>query len=524
MFGENSPDTLPSNFITKKMKIGTIIIYLILLSFTGVSQNSFEVFIESDEDEVMNDAIEDNNGNFVLVGGVGDRILWEFDGLVAKIEPDGNYITRRFERSDTVSFLTEVVLLDDGNYMAFGAYSPIGDFDAMDHFWIIKLDAGLNTIFEKSFLVNGLYHYIAAVHTIIDESDNIIIAGEAYYYDPPNPYALSDMVLIKLNQNGDTLLTKYHHNQFSQSVLEFMQIPNSNDYIIIVEGNVNSISSSALNIRLDSVFNITGVDKPSSPDIYFRSQGSSDHWVSDSSYLYSASISYPDKKEKNETAIGVFEIDTNMNILQHQYFYRPDTIEYAAWKNSMAYANDTTIYIGGFQSVMNPWLNVPTILEIYVVDRELNLLGHKDYGADANNQLFGIMPTSDGGCLMYATRFDNEQGIPERDIRIIKLLREDIELEISPLTATPETLELIGRKPYPNPASQLINIPLQGYSIAGNKRISLFTIEGKKILDRKINGECNVIQIDIHSLTSGVYLYRVSTDGKEAIKGKFLKQ
>lgn len=506
------------------MKISTFIIYLTFLSFTGISQNSFEIFIESDEDEGINSAIEDSNGNYILVGGIGDRIIWKFDALVIKIAPDGSFITRRFERSDTVSYLTEVILLDDGNYMAFGAYSPIGDFDAKDHLWIIKLDSELNTIFEKSFLANGFYHSIGASHAIIDEGDNIIIAGGAYYYDPPNTYAFSDIVLIRLNQNGDTLLTKYHHHQFSQYVLEFIQIPNSNDYIIIVEGNVNSISSPALNIRLDSVFNITGIDKPSSPDINFRSQGSSDHWLSDSSYLYSASISYPDKMEKNETAIGVFEIDTNMNILQHQYFYRPDTVEHAAWKNSMAYANDTTIYIGGFQSVMNPWLNEPTILEMYVVDKELNLLGFKDYGADANNQLMGIMPTSDGGCLMYANRFDNLEGIPEMDIRIIKLLREDIELEISPITATEETLQQVGHRAYPNPASQKINIPLGEYTGKKDNRIALFTISGKKILDRKLRGMSNVMQVDVGSLAPGIYLYQISGTGEKPLKGKFLKK
>ncbi len=499
----------------------TILIFsLAFLSLFGISQNSFEIFIESEEDEVINSAIEDNNGNYILVGGVGDRIIWEFDALAIKVTSDGNYITRRFEMGDTVSFLTEVILLDDGNYMAFGSYSTLGDFDAMDHYWIIKLDPELNTIFEKTFLVNSFYHNCAAGHSII-VNNNITVVGLASFLDPPNPTAFRDLMFVKINQDGDTLLTKYHHNQFSQYPLELMQVPNSNDYILIMQGEFNSISSSALNIRLDSVFNITGINKPTSPDINFRSQGSSDHWLSDSSYLYSASISYPDKMGKNETAIGVFEIDTNMNILQHQYLYRPDTIEYAAWINSMAYANDTTIYIGGFQSVMNPWANEPTILEMYVVDKELNLLGYKDYGADANNQLFGIMPTSDGGCLMYATRFDNE-GIPERDIRIIKLLREDIELEISPLTATEETLKQVGYKAYPNPATEMISIPLLEYS-NNNKRISLFTIEGKKVLDRKVTGEGNVLQVDIHSLTPGIYIYQISAEGEKTVKGKFFK-
>ncbi|MCD4664265.1 MAG: T9SS type A sorting domain-containing protein, partial [Bacteroidales bacterium] len=469
------------------------------------------------------DGVEDNNGNIILVGKIGDRIIWEFDALVVKVFPDGEYISRRFERGDTVSFLNEIILLDDGNYMALGSYSKEGNFNERDHFWICKLDEELNTVFEKFFVVNEFYHSVAASHIFNDDKNNIIIAGIANYFHPPNPTTMYDLMLIKLNQEGDTLLTKYHHYYGIQRAYELTQIPNSSDYLII-GGDFDDILSSAEYIRVDSAFNIISfknIPDYICPDISLGSQGSSDYWVSDTSFIYSASFSYPDK---NETTVSAFVIDTNANLLQELYFDNPDTIEYAAWKNSMAYVNDTTIYIGGFQTYMNPWLNHPTILQLYIIDKELNLLGSKDFGGDANNELIGIMPVSDGGCLMYATRFDNEQGIPERDIRLIKILREDIETSISPMTATKEVLLQYDYKPYPNPATQFINIPLIECTTHKNKRISIFNINGKKLVDREIKGEGNVLQVDIHSLPPGIYLYHITSNGKEAVRGKFIKK
>ena len=500
-----------------------LICCFLLFVFITNGQNSFEILIASDEDEVMMDGIEDNNGEIVLTGVIGDITIGDYDAYVIKISADGTFISKRFEREDTVSVFNEIVLLNDGNYLALGAYSPVGNFSERDHFWICKLDEQLNIVFEKSFIVNEFYHSTGSGYSMTDDNGDIIVAGAANYFDPPNPTIMYDLMFVKLNQEGDTLSTKYHHYYGWQIAYELTQIPNSTDYLVI-GGTFDDFLSFVEYVRFDSAFNMVSfknIPDYISPEISIGTEGSSDLWVSDTSFLYSATFYFP---EKNESAVCAFVIDTNANLLQELYFDRPDTIEHAAWKNSMAYVNDTTIYIGGFQSVMDPWLNAPTILELYVIDRELNLLGNKDFGGDANNQLLGIMPVSDGGCLMYATRFDNEQGIPERDIRIIKVLREDIETSISPMTVTKEVLQQYNYKPYPNPASQFINIPLIECTTHKNKRISVFNINGKKIMDREIKGEGNVLQVNINSLSPGIYLYIITANEENSVKGKFIKK
>lgn len=175
------------------------------------------------------------------------------------------------------------------------------------------------------------------------------------------------------------------------------------------------------------------------------------------------------------------------------------------------------MYIGFYVTTPNVW-------ELYVIDRELNLLGYKEFGSgDANYQLWGMLPTSDMGCLLYGTRYSDENG-NEYDIHIVKVRREDIEISISPITATKEILQEINYKAYPNPAYHTLNIPLKEYSVLESKRLQIFNIKGKKITDRNINGEGNVLQVNVNSLNPGMYLYRIISKDKNLLSGKFIKK
>ncbi len=244
-------------------------------------------------------------------------------------------------------------------------------------------------------------------------------------------------------------------------------------------------------------------------------------WLTDTSYLFATMNSY---NTKNENEIGVFHIDTSLNYQKHLVLGKADTADYPAWRQSIAYANDTTIYIGGMQMYVGFWVTIPNVLELYVIDRELNLLGHKDFGSgDANYQLWGILPTSDMGCLLYGTRYSEQNG-SEFDIHIIKVRREDIEISISPITATGEMLRQINGKAYPNPAHNILNIPLKGYSGAGNKRVQIFTINGKKITDRNLGREGNVLQVNVGTLAPGMYLYTIYSAAGKPLTGKFIKK
>nr|NQU90716.1 T9SS type A sorting domain-containing protein [Bacteroidota bacterium] len=487
-------------------------ILLILISNALLSQYSFEYTIASDEDETFYNGIEDNNNNIILTGRIGNFDSQDWDPYILKIYQNGDTMSKRIMSADTSGWFQTVELLNDGNYLFLGQ-SAIQNGSDFDHLWVCKMDTALNIVFQKAYKMTTDFYFSASYSISFTDSDhNIVLSGGVRYYTVfPNYHW--DMAFAKLNQQGDTLLTKIHHNEFEQRIFDISQIPNTKDYLAIA-GNFGYYNFGP--VRFDSAFNIIEIKHFYNNILNLGNC----KWLSDTSYLF-ATIYHYDTKDENQ--ISIYKIDTALNYQQQLTVGKIDTADYPAWRQSIAYANDTTIYIGGMEMYIGFWVTTPNVLELYVIDRELNLLGYKEFGSgDANYQLWGIMPTSDMGCLLYGTRYSEENG-NEFDIHIIKVLREDIEISISPITATNEMLHQMNRKPYPNPAYHTLNIPLNEYSGLEDKRLQIFNINGKKVTDRYLCGDGNVLQVNTTSLTPGMYLYTIHSNGGKSSSGKFIK-
>lgn len=55
-----------------------------------VYSQSWDLLVNSSEDEVLTDALEDADGNFVLCGYIGDYVLDEYEGYLVKVNPVGD--------------------------------------------------------------------------------------------------------------------------------------------------------------------------------------------------------------------------------------------------------------------------------------------------------------------------------------------------------------------------------------------------------------------------------------------------
>ncbi|MBP1650416.1 MAG: peptidase domain protein [Bacteroidetes bacterium] len=73
---------------------------------------------------------------------------------------------------------------------------------------------------------------------------------------------------------------------------------------------------------------------------------------------------------------------------------------------------------------------------------------------------------------------------------------------------------------YPNPANSVVNINLAG--VKGKSEVSLFDINGRQVMRREVN-TAN-LQLDISTLTPGVYIIRVKNGTKEVSTTKIIKQ
>ncbi|WPV70482.1 reprolysin-like metallopeptidase [Chitinophaga sp. LS1] len=73
---------------------------------------------------------------------------------------------------------------------------------------------------------------------------------------------------------------------------------------------------------------------------------------------------------------------------------------------------------------------------------------------------------------------------------------------------------------YPNPANSVVNINLAG--VKGKSEVSLFDINGRQVMRREVNAAN--LQLDISTLTPGVYIIRVKNGTKEVSTTKIIKQ
>ncbi len=487
------------------------IIYAILMfgfSYIGLSQTSFEFCIDTDEDCIVWEAVNDPSGNSIIVGGIGTFTGLHYDAYVLKLFPDGKYIEKRFDKVDTVGFFSTIEVLDNGNYFITGSFSATNDYHEKTDFWVVILDPDLNLITEKSYKIREGYIDILGVsQSIIDYEGNIIVVTTPKE-DGGIQYDFSALGFYKLSPSGDTIVSRYYNYLFDDLPYELKQLPYSNDLLLIAKTMGGSLIffDTDLNIIKENSFidsHIGGTDP------------CSDFWLNDTSFL----ISGKGDGINGDSYLRIETMDTSGRAIDTLNINRIDTLDYPAWKKSMAYANDTTIYIGGFTAIVDFWTTDPTTVELYVIDRYLNVLGHIDFGGDAYYELWGIIATDDNGCLLYGIRYTNPD-VPERDVYIWKVLREDIELLVS-VKETNSLSESINV--YPNPVQNKISIDLGKNRDWEDLQLSITSMEGKTVFQKRIKEKGNLLEADLSNLKAGLYILRIADAERNIYSEKIIK-
>lgn len=339
------------------MKRTTGILLALLSCLLVNAQNAFEITYSTGDHEVLLDGIIDPFDNAIFVGQKGTFAGQIFDAFMMKVYPDGTYITKQFAEEGRQSTLGAIVVLDNGNYLAIGAYTYTGNYQSRENLWVVTLDTCLEIVDEKSYLVHPDYlGFGAGWQKVVDNQGNIALAGVAYREVPP-PYASpkTDFVMFKLNQSGDTLISHYYKRLLPARTSCLRKIPGSNNLMLLGRGYDPYGQDEFL--FLDDNLNLLHFKK----FLVSGSEGSilcTDYWLNDSEFLIAMNS---DKLPDNQIDFHfrVYKADTAAQFYDYIILNRPDTIEYMAWTKSMAYANDTTIYILGAQDY-NQLLKFPT--------------------------------------------------------------------------------------------------------------------------------------------------------------------
>ncbi len=481
-------------------KIAKLIIFLLIVFGKTYGQHSFEISIDTDESCTLINADKDSNGNIIIVGYIGPFYSGDKDGIIIKVSNDGSYNSKRFGLADTICTFNSINVLENGNYFVMGAMNTDTSHTYKNYLWVALLDQNLNKLFQKSYQIKEPYlHFSTIFCTLINRDGDIILATSALKEDTVEKTNFADFAFYKLNQQGDTLLSQYYQYIFDEGCWDIRQMPES-DNIMVIERSTHYNSHDEL-MFLDPDLNIIAINQFGNGDADINGVLSSNCWVSDTSFLLSGYNSWF-MGTHSDKYIGVYLVDTSAVFHHELALNKIDTTDVSAWRTSMAYANDTTIYIGGFQlSPSWPWSTEPTVVELYVVDKDLNLLGYKELGGDSSYELWGVIATDDGGCLLYGTRFNNPD-VYEYDVQIWKVNREDISIitQISEIQETTNEIRI-----YPNPFKDNLHIHLPPEILQESFKVLIYSFAGKKVFQKKFIQGGNLLSLYLNNLPQGLY-------------------
>jgi hypothetical protein len=405
-------------------------------------------------------------------------------------------------------------VLDNGNYFVTGAFSAGGDFNSMDRFWVMIFDQNLEVVTEKSYGIKEPYLTYGVLNlSLINQDGDVAIVGtnERIINNPLRP----DFIMFKFNQQGDSLFSQQYESFPSSTPNSFNIKPGTDSLLMIGRGVINT-GQESLNFMDKDMNILEAIDLSGVGDHMRYSNGT---WINAREFLMVAD-QVEDTDKGREYFFSVFRANTLGQNLQELKLDRPDTLEYHSPCRNLVVATDSLIYVGGSQSY-NAFTSRPNRSVIYLIDRDLNLLGRKNFGGDGNDFLMGIEATPDNGCFAYAERYNVDSSSFECDIYMLKFMREDFEI-ITQLTD--QSAAAFDSKVWPNPANDVLHISIEGLETGSDFRLRIYNIAGQKYFDKAFKATAAAVQCHIEVLPAGTYLYELQTAAGQVGGGKFIKK
>jgi hypothetical protein len=471
-------------------------------------QYSFSYQVKTQKDERILDAGEDENGNYYMVGRKMSSNPYMLSAYYLFLDNNGNLLSEKeFYNPDTQSYFSNIYLNHDSIFI-FGAKSSTSSGDK-DELWLLILDINYNLLLNKTFKIEG--YNIVDLESIINSKGHFLICGTAYLAQGG-----SDIFFYEISCTGDSL----HHSILSldNSQFEFDLIEKKyGGYKVFAFGAFpGAPQTNSTIVEIDSAYNFVSAD--SVP--YGLYNNLSAKWLSDSTYLLTGKKTIPNPTKADMGIIKLFEND---QLIQGTYFGKTgDTNHHVGACSNLDYIDKDNIYYCGTSNIFeNHLIYQPEDSWILInnIDSILNLNWQKFYGGDAFYYLWGIKATSDGGCLMLCTRYDDTVQDEELDIIILKVDSAGL------LTSTGEGPQIPVQQLaiVPNPA--LDNVSIRYPDIFGydDKEIEIYNSQGLPVISLSATQDLTETRVDVSALPAGLYFVVLKVEGKKVGTGKMVK-
>jgi hypothetical protein len=265
-------------------------------------------------------------------------------------------------------------------------------------------------------------------------------------------------------------------------------------------------------LLVDSDFEIISVK----PIPWYNAELNSAKYIDDNSYLLTGKKLYLYNIEY-EWDMGLLKFDNDENLLDSLSFGKQDTVDTPGIFSNLDFVDASNIYYGGFSNVDmgNPYYSqMPSWIILNKLDENLSLKWQKFYGGDACYNLWAMIASQDGGCIMAGTRYDYLTQNQERDVYILKVNEDG-------LITWAHNVPMVKKEiiVYPNPGRDKLMVK----SSTDNLIFELYNSSGKKLITHELQQPESEINTTL--LKPGIFVYKIKNKKGQIVEtGKWIKK
>lgn len=439
------------------------------------------------------------------------------EAFFMRIEADGSFTTLTYQKESCRSRATSIVETD--NHQLFVAGNLYDSHD--DYVLILLLDKQLNILNESVYEKEVTSLSFGTCVADLDTHNHVIVSTTV---EVENGFNGTDDygVFFKFDNQGNLVSRRYLIEEYPDPLFfikdfHLRQLWYKEDETILClapgYGGVMAF------ITFDSAFNyieehqIWRNDEKKS-DHTLHHDCYTDYWYSEDEALFFSS-----RGDYDHNDLRISRINTQGTYLDYILLTQtPDTIYEPGIHRCMATANDSTIY---YSFCYHTYPLYPGIACVYRFNKQLEITGRYLKDDCENYRAALVFPTSDNGCIVV-NHYSPQAPLEHSGHPFIERLSEK-DFEHCPLTVTQTNYYQHGPDPFPNPADNVIHIPLNDFK-PYQIRCQIYDHQGRLVMDRKIGPGDADLQIDVSGLKPGAYHYRIYTQDKTLLSKKFIKQ
>lgn len=484
---------------------------LVALSFTLsflqlYAQSTFEQLISKPEDQVINQVVEDEDGNFLMVGRIKNVATNRNAAYLLKLNETGkikneiifdsnaNYSTMFFD----VHYFNSNIYILGSKFVAYPDSTKL---------WYMQLDENLNIEQERTYEIpHG--KWFSYMNSIIDSDTNLVITGYTTRTDGSNQNN-HDAFFCKLSLDGDSLISKFP-TSYNRLYLSFDIAENTDGslYYAFVSHFVSSSGGQKLILSID--FDSLSIDPiPLGMYDYY-----SPIHLNENDILLCAKGSSGDSEPY---ALNVISINDQTELIDYNYFKIEGSMRDhpALYKGVSKYSDN--IFIGGtsnFDLYNQTFSSFNSWFHLIRINPDITPVWEYWYGGDAYYFLYSILATSDGGCLLVGSRYDDAVQYMERDIYVVKVNSDGLIVWTQEIPIDQQQTMV-----YPNPGTSYFAVQTRNQQM----ELELISLNGQVVIKQTLNNDANTVETE--RLPPGIYFYRLTNTRTHAIEsGKWIKK